>query len=116
MYCNQTVDILGTKWTMIYDSTKDKEVYKTHNGWCDDSKKECHVGIRPYSENHQEDIGEFYKRIARHEIIHAFAYESGVVSSQELNNGKWAKNESMIDWLAIQSPKIFKVFKELQIL
>jgi hypothetical protein len=28
----------------------------------------------------------------------------------------WELNEEMVDWFAIQSPKIFKVFKELNIM
>jgi hypothetical protein len=28
----------------------------------------------------------------------------------------WSQNEEMVDWLAIQSPKIFKAFQELNIL
>lgn len=28
----------------------------------------------------------------------------------------WALNEEMVDWFAIQSPKIFKVFNELKLM
>lgn len=51
----------------------------------------------------------------RHEIIHAFLSESGLEdNSNECDN--WATNEEMVDWFAIQSPKIFKLYKELDIL
>lgn len=49
----------------------------------------------------------------RHEIIHAFLHESGLNESTLVyNESGWAKNEEMIDWLAIQSPKIFKAMKD----
>lgn len=55
------------------------------------------------------------KRVLRHEIIHAFFNESGL-SDDSNNVTAWAKNEEMVDWFAIQSPKVFKVFQELDIL
>lgn len=59
---------------------------------------------------------EIYKRsVLRHEIIHAFLYES-VLDASSSTSGAWAINEEMCDWFAIQSPKIFKVFQELNIL
>jgi hypothetical protein len=51
----------------------------------------------------------------RHEILHAFLYESGLRE----NSNKvyaWAENEEMVDWIAIQFPKIEKIYKELNIL
>lgn len=51
----------------------------------------------------------------RHEIIHAFLNECGLMDSS-FECKSWAKNEEMVDWFAIQSPKIFNVYKELDIL
>lgn len=58
-----------------------------------------------------ENLQEFEKKVLRHEVIHAFLGESGL-----RNNSYWAENEEMVDWLAIQAPKIFKTFQELGIL
>ena len=48
----------------------------------------------------------------RHEVIHAYLSESGLNSS---SNGVdcWARNEEMVDWFAIQMPKLVKTFCEL---
>lgn len=51
------------------------------------------------------------KETLRHEITHAFLYESGVQGCSSPCDA-WATNEEMVDWFAIQAPKIFKVFKE----
>ena len=48
----------------------------------------------------------------RHEIVHAFLNESGLMDSTFAYDGGWSKNEEMVDWLAIQIPKIHKVFEE----
>lgn len=51
-----------------------------------------------------------------HEILHAFFNESGLIDNANVFNKSWPKNEEMVDWFAIQSPKIFKVYEELGIL
>ena len=58
----------------------------------------------------------YRKKTLRHEIMHAFLNESGLSDSSNRFDSAWAKNEEMVDWFAIQSPKIFKVFVELGIL
>ena len=52
------------------------------------------------------------KLTLRHEIVHAFFNESGLMDSAFAYDGAWAKNEEMVDWLAIQIPKIYKAFEE----
>ena len=49
----------------------------------------------------------------RHEIFHAYLNESGLQGASLTFNGPWARNEEMIDWLAIQMPKIIKTFEEV---
>ena len=56
------------------------------------------------------------KETLRHEIIHAFLFESGLQSSSAVLETGWACNEEMIDYFAIQSPKIFEAFKEVDCL
>lgn len=56
------------------------------------------------------------KELLRHEIIHAFFKESGLSVNAIVYNGAWAMNEEMIDWFAIQSPKIYKVYEQLGLL
>lgn len=63
--------------------------------------KDCKVNV----------LGTTYKIRFRHEIMHAFLYESGL-DGQSCNVDCWAKNEEMIDWFALQSKKIFKAFKK----
>ena len=51
-------------------------------------------------------------RVLRHEIIHAYLEESGLSASSNMISA-WAQNEEMVDWLAIQSSKIFATFQEV---
>lgn len=52
------------------------------------------------------------KQTLRHEIVHAFFDESGLASSSLGIDGPWAKNEEMVDWFALQGPKIYKAWQE----
>ena len=45
-------------------------------------------------------------------MIHAFLAESGLSANALSNYTSWAENEEMVDWIAIQFPKILEVFKE----
>ena len=56
------------------------------------------------------------KTTLRHEVIHAFLNESGLQDSAARIEVGWARNEEMVDWFVIQSPKIFKAFMKLGIL
>lgn len=60
--------------------------------------------------NTMENIGLYKDKVCRHEIIHAFLYESG------LDVESWARNEEIVDWLALQIPKMVRIFKEVNCL
>lgn len=65
-------------------------------------------GIYP-NEPRQYHISEWKKTI-RHEIIHAFLNESGLTDCALQPRGSWARNEEMVDWFAIQGPKIVQAW------
>lgn len=51
------------------------------------------------------------KQTIRHEIVHAFFDESGLQESGVHFTGSWAINEEMVDWIAIQGPKIYEAWR-----
>lgn len=53
----------------------------------------------------------YIKKVKRHEIIHAFLFESGL-SECSYKSDEWAKNEEMVDWFAHQGLKLYKAWKE----
>lgn len=48
----------------------------------------------------------------RHEVIHAFLAESGL-RGNSVGMQSWALNEEMVDWFALQLPKMTEVFEQL---
>lgn len=112
------IDILGTEYTIEYKSIKSDEKLEEMEGYIDFYKKTiilANIEEREYYKNEpKEKIDEVKAKVLRHEIVHGFLYESGL----DCNSNKtysWADNEEMVDWFAIQSPKIIKVFQELEI-
>ena len=51
------------------------------------------------------------KKVLRHEIVHAYLCESGLEHCS-LGEDSWATNEEMVDWMAIQGPKLYKAWEE----
>lgn len=60
----------------------------------------------------REENAEFERIAMRHEILHAFLYQSGLDTSSFISeNCGWARNEEMIDWFAMQAPKIVEAYR-----
>lgn len=96
------INILGSTWTVTPEEMKDNN----YDGLADLSTKE--IRIRMDNTNEVGDFEALVKKQTRHEIIHAFLYESGLSF-----NSDWAVNEELVDWIAIQFPKIAEVYKKL---
>lgn len=103
------VNILGSKWKIKFKKLGNAGI----DGQTDYTNRE--IVIR--SDNYY-GVGNFkrlQKKQLRHEITHAFMSESGLQSNWE-HIQQFGHDETTVDWFAIQSPKIFKVFRKLNIL
>lgn len=105
------VHILGIPYKILIIEEGDYRYDKDADGWCDTSVKELLVFNYKQDIDSKRDLVEYQNKVIRHEIIHAFLYESGL-DNNSLSGGAWAKNEEMVDWLSIQFPKIFEAFRE----
>lgn len=104
------INILGTLYT-VHINSKDERL-KLCDGFCDTSSKQIHVTKFDKAPDSISNLKYYTSKVLRHEILHAFIYESGL-SVNSLKVEDWATNEEMIDWFAIQFPKIAKVYKEV---
>ncbi|ENY8654570.1 hypothetical protein ACF1WA_003622 [Clostridioides difficile] len=106
------VEILGTKYTILKNCTKEKEpLMVKFDGFMDDTVNKIIIAKMEHSDESLEDLNFYEKQVLRHEVIHAFLSESGLKG-----NSDWARNEEMVDYFAIQFPKMLKVFMELDAL
>lgn len=113
------VSILGVDYLVTHLDYKDDPYFKKHDtvGYCDFYNKTiviCKTATHPACDDHNDQIAtsKMQKEILRHEIIHAFLYESGMNESSHICGAAWARNEEMIDFFAIQGPKIMKVWTD----
>lgn len=113
------VNILGTEYEINRYNYKELEIFERDgiDGYCDSITKEiaiCALFTHPnFKYEEREYCGLIEKDVLRHEIVHAFLNESGLRdSSGIITNQGWAKNEEMVDWIALQFPKILKAFQE----
>lgn len=103
------INILGTEYTIEPRNLKNED----YDGFTDSTNKL--IVIRSDNQNEVGDFDFLQKKQLRHEIIHAFLSESGLQCNWQ-HMEQFGHDETTVDWFAIQSPKIFKVFKELDLI
>lgn len=112
------LNILGTKYKVETHKISEDETLKRNRwaGYCGEDSKVIVIADMSekqyFSDMDENECESFKKKTLRHEIVHAFLNESGLSANASVPEGGWAKNEEMIDWFAIQAPKIYKIFKE----
>ena len=102
------VSILGTEYRIIESNCDNDPLLKNNFRYTDYTSKKIVITDFQYEEIEIEDVAKYREKVIRHELIHAFLCESGLHE-----NCEW-HNEEMVDWLAIQSPKLQKIFKETE--
>ena len=103
------VNILGTEYTIEIKKKEEDKWLNNIDGYCDKTSKKIVVAAED-EDNQLEIYSEYLKKITRHEIIHAFLFESGL--HENFEHKKWGHDETVIDWIACQFPKMLQVFKE----
>jgi hypothetical protein len=102
------INVLGTDYRIVPKELKNEDI----DGFTDNTAKE--IVIRTDNVNNVGDFDFLQKKQLRHEIIHAFLSESGLQCNWQ-HMEQFGHDETTVDWFAIQSPKIFKVFQELDL-
>ena len=105
------VNILGTEYSIIYD-VPEEEMPEGADGCMDNSIKTIKLAKMDVDRNSLQNMEGYKCKILRHEIVHAFLYESGMWNCSGSCDA-WAMDEEMVDWFAIQFPKIFEAFKDV---
>ena len=103
------VSILGTEYEIIEQTEEQNPKLKNNNGLCEiySHRIILNADIKE-DEMTYDNFQAFKDRVLRHEIIHAFFAESGL-----RGNCNYAENEELVDWIAIQLPKINKVLQQI---
>lgn len=100
------VNVLGRDYEIHIRARNEDAKLEQCSGYCDYSTGEIVIERAPDDVMDMRDLEFLKKKIIRHEIIHAFAAESGLTDDSD-----WAMNEEMTDWIAWQFPKMLAAFK-----
>lgn len=106
---NMTVDVLGCVYNIVMIDKEYKnppERLEEESAFVDVINKVICIDRRDEGNGDIGDPSEF-EFLMRHELAHAFLYESGL---EEYSN-----DETLVNWIAIQSYKIFKCFEKLEL-
>ncbi len=105
------ISVLGVTYTLKYRVKADDPALENCDGYCDYSTKS--IVVKEYTAEDRKDpmscadLDAYKRKCMRHEIAHAFLYESGLSVNSLRVDGSWATNEEMVDWMAIQGPKLY---------
>lgn len=111
------VNILGTDYEIIKKKYDEEEAFdrRSIDVYCDPYLKQivyCDMTTYKGWENETPETAHVCEKdTLRHEIVHAFLDESGLLDSTIHYGGGWAKNEEMVDWIAVQGPKIYAAWQ-----
>lgn len=112
----EKVSVLGVEYKIIFRTDKDDEKLDGADGYCEFLSKEIVIDKSIFTGGDGsplvlKKLDLLGLKVIRHELIHAFIYESGLSSENT-----WAENEELVDWIAIQFPKLKKCFDEVGVL
>jgi len=105
------VNILGREYSLSESNAHEDSKLVGNDGYCD-----CMAGIIVTVDDLNNDPDLFasadqkgcFNYVFRHEIIHAYFGESGLLD--------YSNDEKLVDWIAIQFPKMLKTFRELNVI
>lgn len=112
------LNILGTEYSIEVREFEEDKVLKENSfaGYCCGDSHLIVISNIDNNENFEHDSElakeNYINTVLRHEIIHAFLNESGLQCCAIKSEDAWSRNEEMVDWIAIQFPKILKVYQE----
>lgn len=104
------VNILGTEYTIEERTAEEDTALRDMDGYCDKTTKMIVVS-KPTADSDLGDYKWYRNKVMRHEIVHAFLFESGLHENFE-HAKQFGHEETMVDWIAVQFPKMLKAFEK----
>ena len=102
------ITVLGTEYEIILNATPEEHpIIRGNDGCVDFTTKKIYVAEMEVTNETWQNMEDYENATIRHEIIHAFLQESGLA-----HNSEWGRNETLVDWIALQIPKMVKAMDE----
>lgn len=102
------IDILGELYKVCFRDATDPRL-ENADGYCDWTTNEIVVRQDWADDVHNlKDLNVYKLKVLKHELIHAFLFESGLAENS------WGTNEEIVDWIALQFDKIVNAFDRIE--
>lgn len=104
------ISILGVEYDYEITTNKEDAGLCNADGYCDPFQKRIAIedDFNEKDPGSTKNLGALKAKIKRHEVVHAFLFESG------LND--YARDEKIVEWIAWQFPKLLETFKEIEVI
>lgn len=112
-------DVLGSEYTLRFIPEDKDPQLDNSNAYCDSCGSTIVIDDLSKLKDLcpdafiSKDMVNRLKVTIRHELIHAFMHESGITTCSHL---PWAHDETLVEWLAVQLPKMAKTMQDLKVL
>ena len=113
------INVLGTNYTIKKKKYSEEEAFDRNgiDGYCDGMTKlivYCDMDTYKGWEHESDENKRANERhTLRHEIVHAFFNESGLMASSHRFDGAFSTDEELVDWIAIQGEKIYLAWEKV---
>ena len=106
-----TINVLGTLYSISCKDSNEDKLLRNCDGYTDKTTKQIVITKMP-EENELGCFDVYRKKVLRHEIIHAFLFESGLHGNANWDALQGQEHpEMMVDWFAVQWEKISNAFR-----
>ena len=110
------VMVLGQEYGIYMNVPEEAdETLRSCSGYCDKTSKRIVIEKLGCTCNLGDPI-QYIKYVLRHEIIHAFLFESGISGDTTWQIDGQEHPEQMVEWIGMQFPKMLKAFEEVDAL
>lgn len=105
-----TVSILGAVWTVRSATEAEEPRLDGVNGFTDWTTRA--ICLEKNTQGNIGDIKTYMNQVIKHEVVHAFMFESGLGDSFEHKD--YGQEETIVDWFAFQMGNILNVVMDIQ--
>lgn len=105
--------ILGTYYTVLIKKRDEDKRLEFCDGYIDWTIHTICICDVEKDSDCVENLEVYKKEVLRHEIVHAFFVESGLMGHTNPSlEGGGTNDEQIVDWIALQGLKIYEAWKQ----
>lgn len=108
------IKIMGEKWRITIKERGEDPILSGANGYCRPTSRDIVICDLRDDDEYGDPIG-MMKHALKHELVHSLMFESGIGFCSH-DAECWGTDEEIVDWIAKNSMKLFKLFRRCGLL